>query len=162
MVKDFEQSHLIPPKMQTKLEISRQAELFPYSGFFQPRKRRSFLRHRTRRSRVKAATVDFALESDERLLEQPFADRPAAFHCSHAETWQSRQTVESYSGRPSLSFVELPAKSVRKPPGSTMVTLTPAEMLRATTLRRNLQRPILQPSRVRDPEVRSFPPIDEN
>ena len=38
MVKDFEQSHLIPPKMQTKLEISRQAELFPSSGFFQPRK----------------------------------------------------------------------------------------------------------------------------
>ena len=38
MVKDFEQSHLIPPKMQTKLEISRKAELFPSSGFFQPRK----------------------------------------------------------------------------------------------------------------------------
>src|SRR5271170_3029797 len=38
MVKDFEQSHLIPPKMQTKLEISRQAELFPSFGFFQPRK----------------------------------------------------------------------------------------------------------------------------
>ena len=38
MVKDFEQSHLIPPKMQTKLEISRQAEIFPSSGFFQPRK----------------------------------------------------------------------------------------------------------------------------
>jgi alkanesulfonate monooxygenase SsuD/methylene tetrahydromethanopterin reductase-like flavin-dependent oxidoreductase (luciferase family) len=37
-LKDFEQSHLIPPKMQTKLEISRQAELFPSSGFFQPRK----------------------------------------------------------------------------------------------------------------------------
>ena len=37
IVKDFEQSHLIPPKMQTKLEISRQAELFPSSGFFQPR-----------------------------------------------------------------------------------------------------------------------------
>ena len=37
MVKDFEQSHLIPPKMQTKLEISRQAELFPSSGFFEPR-----------------------------------------------------------------------------------------------------------------------------
>src|SRR4029077_18385156 len=35
MVKDFEQSHLISPKMQTKLEISRQAELFPSSGFFQ-------------------------------------------------------------------------------------------------------------------------------
>jgi hypothetical protein len=38
MVKDFEQSHLIHPKMQAKLEISRQAELFPTSGFFQPRK----------------------------------------------------------------------------------------------------------------------------
>jgi hypothetical protein len=38
VVKDFEQSHLIPPKMQTKLEIRRQAELFPSSGFFQPRK----------------------------------------------------------------------------------------------------------------------------
>jgi len=38
MVKDCEQSHLIPPEMQTKLEISRQAELFPSSGFFQPRK----------------------------------------------------------------------------------------------------------------------------
>jgi hypothetical protein len=38
MVKDFEQSHSIPPKMQTELEISRHAELFPSSGFFQPRK----------------------------------------------------------------------------------------------------------------------------
>ena len=38
MVKDFEQPHLIPPKMRTKLEISRQAELFPSSGFIQPRK----------------------------------------------------------------------------------------------------------------------------
>ena len=38
MVEDFEQSHLIPPKMQTELEISRHAELFPSSGFFQPRK----------------------------------------------------------------------------------------------------------------------------
>ena len=37
-LQDFGQSHLIPPKMQTKLEISRQAELFPSSGFFQPRK----------------------------------------------------------------------------------------------------------------------------
>ena len=35
-------------------------------------------------------------------FEQPFSDRPAAFHCSHAETWRSRQLIESYSGRPSL------------------------------------------------------------
>jgi hypothetical protein len=37
-VKDFVRSHLIAPKMQTKLEISRQAEIFPTSGFFQSRK----------------------------------------------------------------------------------------------------------------------------
>jgi hypothetical protein len=35
-------------------------------------------------------------------------------------------TVESYSGRPSLSWVEDPAKSVRKPPGSMIVTLMPS------------------------------------
>jgi hypothetical protein len=34
-------------------------------------------------------------------------------------------TVSSYSGRPSRSSVDDPAKSVRKPPGSMMVTPTP-------------------------------------
>ena len=34
-------------------------------------------------------------------------------------------TVESYSGRPPLMVVEDPAKSVRKPPGSMIVTLMP-------------------------------------
>jgi hypothetical protein len=34
VVKDFEQSHLIPPKMQTKLEISGQADFFPGPCFF--------------------------------------------------------------------------------------------------------------------------------
>jgi integrase len=36
-------------------------------------------------------------------------------------------TVASYSGRPSRSSVDDPAKSVRKPPGSTMVTLMPRD-----------------------------------
>jgi hypothetical protein len=90
MVKDFEQSHLIPPKMQTTLEISRQAELSIF-WLLPTAQGRSFLRHCTRRCPVKAATVDFAPESVGRLLEQPFSDRPAAFHCSHAETWRSRQ-----------------------------------------------------------------------
>src|SRR5258707_15738755 len=38
-------------------------------------------------------------------------------------------TVESYSGRPSLGWVEDPAKSVRKPPGSRIVTLMPSGLI---------------------------------
>ena len=148
--------------MQTKLEISRQAELFPSSGFFQPRKGTSFF----------SAPLHASLPSKSR--NGGFCSRSQTNDCLSSlfriarllsivvtlKPGGSRQLSNRIRDAPSLSFfVELPAKSVRKPPGSTMVTLTPQRRCFARQhFERNLQRPISQPSRSATRRSGSFLP----
>jgi hypothetical protein len=65
-------------------------------------------------------------------------------------------TTASYSGRPAFSVVEAPAKSVRKPPGSTIVTLTPTEPSPGQDFREALDSPL--GGRVGGPAGRAQPP----